>query len=384
MTSKKTASSTSRKDLSNNSASPQTMEELLAQAGGLQPGLKRGQMVSGTIVALSPKEILVDIGAKSEGIVNGKELAGIGAFVSQLSIGETVKAQVAAVENEVGQVVLSLRSLSETRAWEDLEEKRRDKTHVVVSGVEAVRGGLLVEVPISGGGTLRGFLPASQMASNRLSHVAESVGIPITVQILELDQYGNRLVVSEKAAMSVADREKITKRLAQFTIGQVVSAQVSAIAPFGLFVTVSEDDATTKEQVEGLIHISEVAWEKVDDLPGRFTLGDSLKAQVITIDEAQGRLNLSIRLLQENPWEEIAAHFPVSTKVTGQIARLTPFGVFVTIAPGIEGLLHSSKLPAGYSVQIGENVDCEVESIDAGKRRIGLSLVLKEKPVTYR
>ena len=384
MTSKKTASSTSRKDLSNNSASPQTMEELLAQAGGLQPGLKRGQMVSGTIVALSPKEILVDIGAKSEGIVNGKELAGIGAFVSQLSIGETVKAQVAAVENEVGQVVLSLRSLSETRAWEDLEEKRRDKTHVVVSGAEAVRGGLLVEVPISGGGTLRGFLPASQMASNRLSHVAESVGIPITVQILELDQYGNRLVVSEKAAMSVADRDKITKRLAQFTIGQVVSAQVSAIAPFGLFVTVSEDDATTEEQVEGLIHISEVAWEKVDDLPGRFTLGDSLKAQVITIDEAQGRLNLSIRLLQENPWEEIAAHFPVSTKVTGQIARLTPFGVFVTIAPGIEGLLHSSKLPAGYSVQIGENVDCEVESIDAGKRRIGLSLVLKEKPVTYR
>lgn len=357
------------------------MEELLSQAKGWSLGLRRGQIVDGTVVAISAKEILVDVGAKSEGLVSGRELTTISHLIGNLKVGDVIKAQIVTPEDDAGQIVLSLRPFLETKYWEALEHKRQNQETLMVKGLESVRGGLLVEINLEGL-IIRGFLPTSQMTASRVADSKPSAGAEIAVKVVEVNQVANRLVVSEKAAISSSDRSQLAKELTRYKVGQLIEGVITAVVPFGLFVTVTADDK--EETVEGLVHISEVAWEKIDDLSKRFSMGDKLEARVLSIDETQGRLNLSIKSLQENPWEEIAQQYPAGSKVKGTVARLTPFGSFVTISEGIEGLLHASKIPIGEMLKVGQQVDCEVEAVDVSKRRISLALVLKEKPVTYR
>lgn len=349
---------------------PTTMAELLAATNYQIPALKRGQEVSGKIVLAGPQEILVDIGAKSEGIITGRELSGARDLVSKLSVGDPIEATVLYPENEAGQVVLSLSKLSGARRWTELEEKKKSGEEIEVRAMEANRGGLICDFA-----GLRGFLPASQLSSMP-SKIEDLVGTNMSVRVIEVDKVSNRLIFSQKAP-DKKDLSELIKLLAKVKIGEKYKGVVSAILPFGIFVEI-------RGKLEGLVHISEISWEKVEDPTSLFKIGDEVEVMVIAKDMTAGRLNLSIKQLLEDPFAKASEKYAKDQKVKGKVARVTPYGVFVTLDAGIEGLVHISKVGPNASYNPGDDIECEIESVDVGARKISLVPIVREKPILYR
>lgn len=381
---------------------PSTMEELLAQSGYKIPSIRRGQEVTGKIVSVSSSEILVDIGAKSEGVIIGRELSLVRDMLPKLSVGDLVEVTIVYPENDAGQVVLSMRKASQDARWQDLENKKNGDEEIEVVALEVNRGGVICEYL-----GLRGFLPASQLTKVP-SNLSDLIGRGLRVRVIEVDRQGNRLIFSQKQP-DIKDLKIIQKLLAKVAIGQKFAGVVSAILPFGIFVEVDLNSTTSSKgttgtkgsnekardthdtldsrdshKLEGLVHISEISWEKVDDPARLFKVGDKVEVMVIAKEEATGRLNLSIKQLANDPFLEASAAFSKDEEVIGSVARVTPYGVFVTLKNGVEGLVHISKVSPNENYQIGQKITCTIESIDAGARRISLSPVAREKPVLYR
>lgn len=347
---------------------PVSMEELLSQTGYRIPSLTRGQTVQGTIVSVRPKEILIDVGAKSEGIVAGREFEAIKDLVSQLSVGDHLTAQVVIPENDLGQVVLSLRVTGAERRWQSLENTKDQGEKVAVLGMEVNRGGLIVDY-----GGLRGFLPSSQLDSSLIGKISQLVGQKIEVYVAEVDQEGNRIIFSQRRKLTRDDLKKIASKI---KIGQQMEGKVSAVLPFGGFVDLGG--------LEGMVHISEIAWEKVADPSSYFRVGETIQVLVLGVDESTGRINLSVKQLLSDPWKKLGEKYSKEQTIAGKVTRITPYGAFVNLEPGIDGLVHISKIPPDKSVNVGDVLDCTIESIDEKGRRISLDLVLKEKPIGYR
>lgn len=346
---------------------------LLEKSGYKISRIRRNQEVTGTVVSVSPTELMVDIGAKSEGVVSGRELSAVSDLVSKLSPGDKIDATVIFQENDAGQVVLSLRKLSGEKRWEELEEKKDNEEEIVVEAIEANRGGVVCDYF-----GLRGFLPANELA--KTSKASGLIGKSLTVKVLEVDRNGNRIILSQKRP-DAKELEEIKKQLAQVEIGQKLPGVVTAVLPFGLFVEV---DAGKEGKLEGLVHVSEVAWEKTDDLSLMYKVGDKAEIIVVSKDEQSGRLALSIRQLLKDPFVESSAKFNKEEKITGTVAKVTPYGVYVTLEDGLEGMIHISKIPPNVSFNVGQSVDCNVDSVDAKNRKIALAPVVLEKPVLYR
>lgn len=350
------------------SKDPQTMEELLAEEGLQTKPLSRGQAVEGTIVSAGLREVLIDIGAKSEGIVTGREFDSVRDLAESLSVGDRVTAQVVFPENDQGQIVLSLRQIGGEKRWKNLEEAKESGDSVKVLGMEVNRGGLIVDF-----GGIRGFLPSSQLDSKMIGKVNAMVGQTVEVYVLEEDRASNRLIFSQRKKTTKDDIAKIASKV---KIGEKYEGTVTAVLPFGIFASFDE--------LEGMVHISEIAWEKVLDPGQYFKVGDKINAIALGIDEASGRINLSVKQLLSDPWQKIAEKYSRDQQISGKITRLTPYGAFVNIDKGVDGLVHISKIPPDFSLNVGDPVDCTIESVDMPGRKISLSLVLKEKPVMYR
>lgn len=350
---------------------PQTMEELLAQTGKLQFGLKRGEMVEGTVAFVSQKEVLFDIGKKSFGIVSNWELEQVKDYARMLKVGEKVPAQVTSPENDLGYVVLSLRKSSSERRWKILGEKKETGEDIEVTGLEVAKGGLLVEWE-----NLRGFVPATQLDPAASANPISLIGKLLKVKVLEVDPSINRLVLSQKAAALGISPAVLKKRLEKIKPNDVLQGVISGIAPFGLFVDT--------DGLEGLVHISEIAWEKVENLAGYFKVGDKVEIMVLEVNKKEGKLNLSIKRLTPDPWKNISDRYPIDSVVRGRVVRLVPYGVFIQLEAGIEGLIHISKIPVDLELKVGQEVECIVERVDIVRRKISLILVPKEKPVGYR
>jgi len=373
------------------------MEELLASTGYNIPSLRRGQEVTGKVVAVSPSEILVDIGGKSEGILTGQELSAVRDIASKLSVGDTLDVTILYPENDAGQIVLSLRKLSGERRWTELEEKRLSQEDLEVSAVEANRGGIICDFF-----GIRGFLPASQLLQPVKAN--ELIGRALTARVIEVDKQTNRLIFSQKQS-SQKDFKEIAKLLAEVEIGQKLKGVVTAALPFGIFVEVEVEESKSpadapstslralagrqrvkesEDKLEGLVHISEISWEKVDDPKRLFKVGDKVEVMVIAKDETTGRLNLSVKQLAKDPFLESSGKYSKDETVEGTVARVSPYGVFVLLDEGIEGLMHISKIPPNQAFDIGQKVTCTIESVDTEARRISLAPVVKEKPILYR
>ncbi len=350
---------------------PQTMEELLAQTGGIYLGVKKGDTVDGHVISVNPREVLVDVGKKSFGIIANWELEQVKDYAATLKPGDKITAQVINPENDMGYTVLSVRKTSTERRWTTLLEKKKNGEDIDVVGLETAKGGLLVEWQ-----SLRGFVPATQLDSSVSSNPAFMIGKPMKVKVLEVDQALNRLVLSQKASSLGVSPSVLKERLDKVKNDDVLKGVVSGIAPFGLFVDV--------DGLEGLVHISEIAWEKVENPATFFKIGDKVEVIVLDLNRDEGKLNLSIKRLTPDPWKNILDRYPPDTTVTGKAVRLAPYGVFVHVETGIEGLIHVSKIPAGQEPKIGQDVECIVENVDPLKRKISLTLVPKEKPVGYR
>lgn len=354
------------------------MEELLASTGYQVKGLKRGETISGVITSISTKAVLIDIGAKTEGMVVERGFEAARDYIQTLKVGDKVSAQVVAPESDYGYILLSLKRTASTLAWQKLAEAKLKDEPVTVLVTEISRAGLVVETC-----DLTGFIPSSQLASVWQGKEDSLMGKKMEAKVIEINEVTNKLILSEKAVSEKEKMAEIEKAIKKIKIGEEYDGVVSGLTSFGVFVQI-EDKKNPGLTLEGLVHISEVAWEKVDDPSLVLKSGQQVKVKVIGVDEKANKLALSLKQLQPDPWQEIIKKYPLEKKISGKISRLTAFGAFVEIEPGLEGLLHISKIPAEKKIDVGDKVDCFVEAIEADKRRLSLGLVLKAKPMGYK
>ena len=357
------------------------MDKLMEGASSFSGALKRNQKVEGSVTAISKKMVLIDIGAKTEGVVSGEDLAEAYDVLKELKVGEKVSAYVKFPENDQGQIILTLKQAADENRWYKFKKIMDEEKEVEVTGLEVNKGGMVVKV-----GDIRGFVPTSQFGEKLLGNMESLLNKNFKVRVIEVDKDQNRLIFSEKL---VSDFEALAKKgeaLELVNVADKFEGTVSGIMPFGVFVTVNVPMKGTDEvaKVEGLIHISEISWEKVDDPNVMFKVGQEVHVQVIGIDKAVGKLNLSIKQMSGDPWSAIETNFAIGTKHSGKVVRMAPYGIFVNFDKGVDGLIHVSKKPADKEFKVGDKVEVFVENIDVKARRMSLGVVLTEVPVAYK
>ncbi len=367
---------------------PSTMEELLAEQDSDIKSFKHGDVVEGTVVRIDKDEILVDIGAKSEGVVSNRELYGRNAESQPaLAIGDTVLVYVLQPESQEGHVVLSLRRAGLERKWRSMQEQFESGVIIEAPVIDHNKGGLIVDCGI------RGFVPISQIVDfprrpqndqprDAAQEIAEKlqpfVGRKLRLKILEVNRKANRLILSEKVALYEERREKRDELFSSLQVGQKVSGTVRSIAPFGVFVDLGG--------IDGLVHKSELSWNKVNNPESGYQVGEQVEAEVIDINHERGRISLSIRRLQPDPWHSTVADFKVGDIIDGTVTKLVNFGAFVRVRDGLEGLIHISELShqrvahPGDVVHEGQTLKLKIISLDSERHRLGLSLKQAEEP----
>ncbi len=327
-----------------------------------------GQMVQGTVVRIDKEEVLLDIGFKSEGVIPARELS-IRHDVDPaevVSLGEELEALVVTREDKEGRLVLSKKRAQYERAWGRIEEMRESETPVRGTVIEVVKGGLIVDIG------LRGFLPASLVELRRVRDLQPYVGRELDAKILELDRNRNNVVLSRRAWLEETQREQREKFLDDLKPGEVRSGVVSSVVHFGAFVDLGGMD--------GLVHVSELSWKHVDHPSAVVTAGDQIEVQVLEVDLDRERISLSLKATQQDPWQEFAASHRVGELVFGRITKLVPFGSFVQVGDGIEGLVHISEMSAHHIdvpeqvVTPGEELWVKIIDLDLQRRRISLSI----------
>lgn len=336
-----------------------------------------GDVVEGTVIAAEKHEIWLDLGARGTGLVIGREIE----QSDDINPGDTISASVLEPESDEGYAILSLKKVAKEKGWESLEERLANGEVFNISPFDANKGGLLVEVD-----GIRGFLPVSQLSAENyprvsgadkdeiLNRLMRLVGKPLAVRILDLDRRDNKLIFSEKAAR----REDTEGKVAQMKVGDVVEGIVTGVVDFGIFVNV--------DGVEGLVHISEIAWDRVESPAKYVKVGQTIRAKIISID--RDKLSLSMKQLEADPWIAEIAKYKVGESVEGKITRITPFGAFVQVTPVIEALVHISELSDDHVedpaklVKLGETKTFKIIAIDADAHKLSLSLKgADDKPV---
>ena len=356
-------------------STPQTMEELLVQEHISFTPLKRGDKVKAKILKIGRKEVVADIGAKSYGVIVGREFELTEHMLSSLTVGDVVDAEVIIPEMDEGETLISVRRMLSRRVWDSLTSARDEKTELKVIGERVIGPGLLVAYQ-----SLRGFIPSQQLDPSHQDNPDKLVGHSIPVVVLEVDQAQNRLVMSEKEVTRKEELEKARAALSTYTVGLKVKGTISAIEPYALLVAVKK----VKQTAEGSVHISEVSWERVDDLHGRFKMGEAIEAQVMGHDMQEGVLILSMKQLMPDPWADVEKKYSKESTVSGTVVKVSNLGAFVELEKAVEGLIHISKIPAGKEFKEGEKVSVIVDKLDKDNRKISLAYVPVTKPIGYR
>jgi small subunit ribosomal protein S1 len=351
-----------------------TMQDLLEAEGVEIKVPKVGDVLEGIVLSAGKNEVVIDIDSYGLGVVRGRELFDESVRLGTLKVGDSVFASVLEPENKDGNIEMSFRQAGQERVWSTLVDRMKAREVIKTKILEANKGGLMVEV----NGVI-GFLPVSQLSSEHYPRVEEGdkskileilkgyVGSAFDVQIITADAHEEKLIVSEKAVNEEALRSKISR----LSIGQVVEGEVSGIVDFGIFLKFGEG-------LEGLVHISELAWSRIDHPKDLFKVGQKVKAQVISIE--RDRISLSIKRLQEDPWVESIKKYQVGQTVKGKVTKVLQYGAFVELDPNIYGLVHSVELsndevkdPAEI-IKVGDEKEFKIISIEPQEHRLGLSL----------
>jgi len=351
---------------------PMTMEELLKGEGEKKVGLKKGQNVKGKITLIKNKAIFIDVGGKTDAVVLGKEFEFVKDYVSDLKVGDEIEVQIKQPENDKGQILVSMRGAASGYGWNYYLEKEKSGGEVTVFGKELNRGGIVVVAPFG----FYGFIPGSQIGGKYDLDPEKLLGKKIKTKVLEVDQFKNRLVFSERL---VSEPDKVgeeSEAIEGLKLGDNFEAEVVRVEPFGIFVRVEKPFAESVLKLVGLVHISEISWEKVDNVSGMFKSKDKVK--VVLVNKQDGRLQFSIKRLKDDPWKNIETKYSKEKEFDGEVTKIASFGALVRLEPGIEGLVHVSKL-AGATLKDGEKVQVYIESIDVPKRKVSLGLVLSDK-----
>jgi small subunit ribosomal protein S1 len=348
-------------------ASAITMDDLLQEESG--PQLAVGEVIEGKVLSVRKHELWVDLGGYGIGLVPRREIG----LSKQLSEGDSVSASIVDPEMDEGYALLSLRKAAKDRGWDELSRVFEAGETVEVSAYDANRGGLLIELE-----GIRGFLPVSQLSAEHYPRVSGAdkdeilqrlnslANKPIKVRILDADRKQNKLIFSEKEAV----RENMQQRFTQLKVGDTVKGVITGVVDFGAFVNV--------DGIEGLVHISEISWERVNNPADYVKVGDSIEAKIIAIDK--DRLSLSLKQLQEDPWVKEVDKFKKGDEVEGTVTRITPFGAFIQISPAVEALVHITELGEGEGIdpekifKVDEKKKFTIIDIDKDNRKISLSL----------
>jgi small subunit ribosomal protein S1 len=347
-----------------------------------------GDVLNGVVIDVSPHSVLLDLGVFGTGIVLGKDTKDGLRDNKKLKIGDKVTATLLELENEDGYIELSIREASYEKAWEDLESKKDNEEAVEVRVLDANKGGLMVEMNGIGG-----FLPVSQLASEHYPRVEDGnknkileklkklVGQTLLVKIIDTYRDEEKLIVSEKAAMS----EKEEAMISELKEGDIVEGEISGVVDFGAFVKfypvgVSKEEKVEGNKLEGLVHISELAWQLISDPKEIVKVGDTIKAKIIGIDDA--RISLSIRALEKDPWQSVEEKYKKGEIYKGKVDKINHFGAFVYLDENIHGLAHISEFSEMYPgkkmedmIDAGEEYDWKVLSIESKDHRMGLVLM---------
>jgi small subunit ribosomal protein S1 len=346
-----------------------TPEELAAAIELSIKNFKDGDLVAGTIVKIDRDEVLLDIGYKSEGVIPAKELS-IRQDVDPsevVHVGEHVEALVLQKEDKEGRLILSKKRAQYERAWSRIEEIMRAGKTIEGPVIEVVKGGLILDIG------LRGFLPASLVELRRVRDLHPYVGQLLECKIIELDRNRNNVVLSRRAFLEESQSEGRKKFLESLKKGERRKGTVSSIVNFGAFVDIGGG-------VDGLVHVSELSWKHVDHPSEVVSVGQEVDVEVLDVDLDRERVSLSLRATQEDPWREFERKYQTGEVIDGQVTKLVPFGAFVRVAEGIEGLVHISELSTQHVespeqvLSVGQSVRVKVVDVDVLRRRISLSI----------
>lgn len=338
-----------------------TMADLMGTA--TEQTVTTGSTINGKILSVKKNEILIDMGPHGVGLVPRREIG----FGKKYNVGDEVVASVIDPELPNGQALLSLRKAAKERGWDEIQKVVEGGRTLTVTPYEANRGGLLIEFE-----GVRGFMPVSQLSTEHYPRTSDKdeilrrlrtmIGTELNAQIIDADQKGNKLIFSEKEAV----KDGLADRLTNLKVGDIVEGTVTGVVDFGAFVNV--------DGIEGLVHISEISWERVAQVSDKLKIGDKIKARIISIDK--DRLSLSIKQTTPDPWLKEAEQFHVGDTVEGTITRITPFGAFVQISPAVEALVHISELGEGGNPEKvftqNEKRQFVILEIDADSRKIRL------------
>jgi small subunit ribosomal protein S1 len=348
---------------------------------------KTGDLVKGKVLSTKGRQIQIDINGLMVGVVRGRELYNESEIYKNLKTGDEVEATVVDAENENGEVELSFRHAGQKRAWKDLSELSSSGEPIAVKILDANKGGLIVRV-----GHVQGFLPVSQLAPEHYPRVAGGdkqkileklksfVGQDVRVKVLDVMEDDGKLIVSEKAVWE--DEQKNV--IAQCKVGDIIAGEVSAVADFGAFVKFYPTGMSVP--LEGLVHISEIAWQRIDHPRDLIKVGDQVRAEIIGIEGS--KIFLSMKKLSEDPWVNVSKRYKVGDWVDGKVVKINPFGFFIELDQDIQGLAHISELSdkpvedAGKIAKIGDSLKFRVVSIEPNEHRLGLSLREDKKSET--
>lgn len=354
-----------------------SMAELLAKHQSTFVNLHKGDVIKARVSKVAPTEILLEVGAKTEAVVLEKDRKIMKHLVSLLSVGDTVEAMVLSPESEMGYPVMSLRHFAEDKTWKFLEELLNSQEKVEVAVTEATKGGFLVESTTG----VSGFLPNSHLAPTTDSD--ELVGQHIKASVVDLNRQQHKVIFSEKGIMTDEGFKKATSTLKE---GQRVNGTISGITSFGLFVSLPITG--TENYLDGLVHISEASWERIEDLSTHYAVGQEVEAVVIGMDRESKRIDLSIKRLTRDPFQAIIDAYPVDRKVKGEVTEINEQGVEIALPKvndmTVAGQIRKEKIPPTTKYTVGQEVTATVIQVDAKKRKVLLTPVLLEKPLMYR
>lgn len=369
MASPKTQKSKGNPLIGSESQHAATMAELMAKMGTQAAPIKKGDIVEGIIKKLTPKEILLDISGKGDALVIEYDKKNLQNLLALLHVGDTVKASVISAESEEGFPVVSLRRMLDEMIYSGFEDANRNNAPLDVMISESTRGGYFAET--SSG--IQGFLPNSQVLEEK-----SLVGKTIQVKIIEFDKEKKRVIFSQKATVYTTDPNEITKVLRK---GDIVEGVVSGVTPYGMYVLITPKEGII---IEGFIHISEISYERVENLNERFKKDDKIKTQVIDIDRENRRVNLSLKTLAKDPFAAIESQYKKEQKLKGKVTDVKTRGITLLLSEGVNGFIPGSKVPSETTYEVGQVIDVEVSEFDMKRRIIIVSPIMTTKFVGYR
>jgi small subunit ribosomal protein S1 len=345
-----------------------TPEELLLAIDATIKYFNDGDLVSGIVVKIDRDEVLLDIGYKTEGVIPSRELS-IKHDIDPSEIvkpGDRIEALVLQKEDKEGRLILSKKRAQYERAWGDIEKVKNEDGIVKGHVIEVVKGGLIVDIG------LRGFLPASLVEMRRVRDLSPYIGKDIEAKIIELDKNRNNVVLSRRAWLEQTQSAVRSTFLNQLQKGQIRTGQISSIVNFGAFVDLGG--------VDGLVHVSELSWKHIEHPSEVVEVGQEVTVEVLEVDMERERVSLSLKSTQEDPWQQFSRSHQINQVVPGKVTKLVPFGAFIRVADGIEGLVHISELSENQVeipeqvVQVNQEVTVKIIDIDLERRRISLSV----------